>query len=216
MIQRGVSFGDIHSFHDLNLILSEYEISPAEPKTSYIDIPGGDGSLDLTEAHGEVKYSDRDITFTFTVSPYDITPIEEKKTQIANALNGLRCKITLDKDAEYYYLGRVTVDKHQRDKKIKKITISARVAPYKYKQDVTEVSVSLTESASLLSLYNGRKTVIPVVECTGSATIVFRDLTFSVGTGSQRVLNFYLTEGENQMLVSGNGTLTISYQEGEL
>ena len=71
MIETGISFGGIHSFYDLNLILSGSEIPPAKPKTTYVDIPGGDGSVDLTEANGEVKYYDRDCKFIFTMNPSD-------------------------------------------------------------------------------------------------------------------------------------------------
>ena len=56
MISKGISFDNIHSFYDLNLILSGVEITPAKPKTNYVDIVGGDGSIDMTEAHGDVKF----------------------------------------------------------------------------------------------------------------------------------------------------------------
>ena len=45
----GVLFGDKHSHRDWQLLLnSRPEISSPVPKTNYIDIPGGDGILDLT------------------------------------------------------------------------------------------------------------------------------------------------------------------------
>ena len=71
---KGIQFNDIHSYYDLNLILSVVNIPPAQPKTNYVDLPGGEGSLDLTEALGEVKYNDRDCTFTFTMNPTDHLP----------------------------------------------------------------------------------------------------------------------------------------------
>ena len=44
----GITFGEKHSFNDWRLLLSERpNISPPEVKTDYIDIPGGDGSLDF-------------------------------------------------------------------------------------------------------------------------------------------------------------------------
>ena len=57
-IYKGIYFDDLHSFHDLNLILAPFVPTPAEPKEKYIDITGGDGSLDMTEALGEVKFKD--------------------------------------------------------------------------------------------------------------------------------------------------------------
>ena len=103
MIETGVSFGDIHSFYDLNLILSLPDISPAIPKTNFVDLAGADGSLDLSEAHGEVKYQDRTHKFTFTMNPADDlseAAWEAKKTEVSNRLNGRACRITLDKDPD--------------------------------------------------------------------------------------------------------------------
>ena len=52
MIETGIYFDNIHSFYDLNLVLSKVEISPAKPKTSYVDIPGGNGSIDFVLSFG--------------------------------------------------------------------------------------------------------------------------------------------------------------------
>lgn len=139
---KGITFGEIHSYRDLNLILSKVEIAPAKPKTNYIDIPGGDGSVDLTEAHGEVKYYDRECKFTFSMNPSgDLSEAawEAKKTEVSNALNGNKFKITLDKDAEFYYLGRCEVNEYLSNKRLRQIVVAATVEPYKYKQEETEV-----------------------------------------------------------------------------
>lgn len=147
MIETGMSFGDIHSFRDLDLILSSVEIPPAKPKENFVDIPGADGSIDMTEALGEVKYSDRTgAKFTFYMNPAgDLSEDawEAKKKEISNSLNGLRCNITLDKDPDYYWQGRCTVNEHASNKKLRKFVVGARLAPYKLKNDVTRVFVPL-------------------------------------------------------------------------
>ena len=147
MIEKGILFGNLHSFWDLDLILAEAIIPPASPKETYVDIPGADGSVDMTEAHGEVKYSDRTgAKFTFYMNPAgDLSDAawEEKKTQISNLLNGLRCNITLDKDPDYYWQGRCKVNDHASNKKLHKFVVGARLAPYKLKNDVTNVFVPL-------------------------------------------------------------------------
>ena len=151
-IAKGVSFDDIHSFYDLNLIFAGAEIPPATPKENYIDVPGADSSLDFTEALGEVKFNDRSgCKFTFTMNPEgDLSDeaFEAKKTEISNLLNGTVRKITLDKDPDYYYYGRCTVNGYAQNKKIKQFVISAKVKPYKYKQKETVFSVDLSKKAS--------------------------------------------------------------------
>lgn len=220
MIETGVLFNNIHSFFDLNLILSSVEISPAKPKTTYVDIPGADGSLDLTEAHGEVKYSDRTIKFTFTMNPAsDLSERawEEKKTEVSNTLNGLACRITLDKDPDYYWQGRCSVDSYKTNRRVRQFVIAATVRPYKRKQSETVASFALSSTAQTVNLRNARKSVCPVITCTNDgAKIVFNGNEFSFNAGTHKNLNIRFTEGNNEMTISGTGQVTFTYQEGDL
>jgi phage-related protein len=214
---NGICFDDVHSFDDLNLVLSKKDIPPAAPKTTYIDIPGADGSLDLSETHGEVKYKDRDCTFTFTMHPGDTTDWEEKKTEISNLLNGKVCKITLDTDEDYYYQGRCTVSKYLQDRKLKQFTVTAKVKPYKFKQEVTVVTVPIDGTEKAVNLNNGRKAVSPSIECTNDNTVIsFGGATFNLSAGTHKLLDIQLKEGINTLTISGTGTVTFRYQEGDL
>lgn len=213
----GIQFGDVHSFNDLNLVLTKATIPPAKAKTNYVDVPGADGSLDLSDTHGEVKYSDRDCTFNFSVLPSDDTDFETKKTEISNLLNGKVCKITLDTDEDYYYQGRCSVNEHLQNGNLKKFTITAKVRPYKFKQYVTKMTVNLTEATKTVVLTNGRKSVAPSIECTNDNTVIsFGDATFNLSAGTHKILDIMLVEGENTLTVSGTGSVTFSYQEGDL
>lgn len=217
MIETGIYFGDIHSYYGLNLILSSVDISPASPKTNYIDIRGADGLLDLTEAHGEIRYKNRDCTFTFTINPSETLNFEEKKTQVANALNGKHFRITLDKDSDYYYSGRCTVNSYKQDKNLKQIVISATVEPYKYKQKPTVIAYKLDAEARQYILVNDRKSVVPTITTIKPTTIEFNGNVFELGIGTHRILEICLVEGENVLsIASDGGTITFTYQEGEL
>ena len=217
MIETGVKFGNIHSFYDLNLILAPFTPTPATPKTSYIDIQGGDGSLDLTEAHGETKYKDRDFSFTFTVNPSETMTFDEKVTQVSNALNGKRFEIVLERDAAYYWQGRCIVNNYAQDKNLKQIVVKATVQPYKLKRNATVVPVALTGGEQIINLKNGRKSVVPTIECTNDNTVVvFKDGTYTLNAGTHKILDVQLVEGSNVLKVTGEGMITFNYQEGEL
>lgn len=221
MIERGIKFDDLHSYYGLNLILSKVEIPPAVPKGEYIDLPGGDGSLDLSEVHGEVKFYDRECKFTFTMNPAsDLSDgaYEEKKTEVSNALNGKRFeKITLDKDSDFYYQGRCKVDQYLSDRRIRQIVVTARLKPYKMKQDKTVSIFALTSTEQMVNITNSRKTVVPVITCTDNNTkISSGSLTKTLSSGKHEILDFQLKEGDNIFKVSGSGTLTFEYQEGDL
>ena len=211
---KGIWFNDVHSYTDLHLILSSVDVPPATVKTSYVDNPGGDGSWDLTEAKGKVNYKNRECKFTFSVLPTD--DFEQKKTEVSNLLNGRRFKIVLDKDPEYFWEGRCTINKYESKKMVRKIVVSASVAPYKYKTEETSVKVALSATPQDVILTNGRKAVSPTIICTGNAKIVADGAEYSVGEGTHKILNIQLTEGGTEVTVSGSGTLTFVYQEGDL
>lgn len=214
---KGIYFDDVHSFYDLNLILAPFVPTPAEPKTNYIDITGGDGSLDLTEGLGEVRYKDRNFEFTFSVNPSDKMTFDEKVSQVSNALNGKKCKITLDRDPEYYWEGRCTVNKYAQNKALKQISVKATVRPYKLKQNQTVASFELATAEKEITLKNGRKSVVPEITCTNdNVTVVFGNITETLSAGTHKVLDIYLKEGNNNLKVLGSGTITFTYQEGEL
>lgn len=214
---NGVYFGEIHSFRDLNLILAPFAPTPATPQTNFLTVPGRDGHLDLTEANGEVKYNSREFLFTFTVAPGDALTFDERASMVANALNGLRCRITLDRDPDFYWVGRCVVDKYTQDKNIGKIIVKATVDPYKLKQSLTVATFDLTEDEQEVTLVNGRMASVPSIECTDDGTtVVFGGTTHTLNARTSKILDIRFTEGSNVLKLSGNGTITLRWQEGAL
>ena len=215
---RGTDFGGVHSFRDLHLVQAAVDVQPAEPKTNFIDIPGADGSKDFTESPaGRVVYNTREITWTYKLYPGDSWVT--KYAQVSNAINGKSCRITLDDDPDYYYQGRVSVDKHAADGILHTITVIATCQPYKLRQSETTQSANLTTSYSTIVLDNDRKPVTPMITVSAATTLQWKDNTFSLAAGTHRLLGIMLEEGVNQLQAktdAGTGTIKIVYQKGAL
>lgn len=220
MIAKGIKFNNIHSWDNLNLVLSGSEIPPAKPKTNYVDIPGGNGSVDLTESHGYIYYYDRDCKFTFTMNPTNDlsdSAFEEKKTQISNLLNGKVFNICLDKDEFYYYSGRCEVSEYLSDKRLRQIVVTAKVKPYKLKVIETLVITTLSSTLQQITLKNGRMKVVPEIVCSNdNTTIIFNSKTITLNAGTHKILDIELVEGDNILQVQGIGTIKFKYREGAL
>jgi hypothetical protein len=220
VIERGVYFGDIHSFRDLNLVLAPFDYTPAQPKFNFIEIPGGNGSIDATESTGEITYSDREFEFVFSVFPNDNLTFEERQTLVANAINGKRCNIILEKDPDYFWAGRVWVDKYASNKRLKQINVTARVAPYKLKRQETVIKATLTGEAQTIILPNECKRVCPAITlgASSTATIVYRSISIPLTESGQTVkaLDLQLLKGDNILTVTGQGEITFTYREGAL
>lgn len=221
MIETGVLFDDIHSYRDLNLVLAPFVLPPAKLKTNYIDVPGRDGSIDATEATGKATYSDREFSFTFTVFPKDDLTFEERQTVVSNALNGKRCKITIEKDPEYYLEGRCTVNEHSANKRLRQIVVGVRTAPYKLKQHKTVFSFDLDNNdTKTIILPNSKKWVVPTIETSNTVSVSFNDYNKEYPSGSWKDLNICLVNGDNVLTIkrmnNSSTTIKFTYQEGDL
>lgn len=129
---RGVTFGNKHSYRAWGLLLkSRPYISPPEPKTKLIEVPGTDTVIDLTEnLTGKVHYGLREGKFEFYVVG-GRSKWSAVYSAVLNAVHGQRLKIVLDDDPNYYWIGRVAVDEWESDKKTSTIVLTAQLEPYK-------------------------------------------------------------------------------------
>ena len=215
---KGTDFGGVHSSRDLHLVQAKVDVQPAKPKTKFIDIPGADGSKDYSESPaGRVVYSTRKITWTYKLYPGD--DWAAKYTEVSNAINGIACRITLDDDPDYYYQGRVTVDKYATDSILHTITVVATCQPYKLWQSESKASDSLTTAYKTLLLTNNRMRVVPTITVTADTTLLWHGNTFSLSPGTHKVLDIELTEGANYLqakTTSGTGSITVAYRKGAL
>lgn len=234
----GVTFGTKHSYRDWGLLLkSRPVISPPSPKTVYVDIPGSDGIIDLTESlTGDVKFDNRTITCEFVVLDAR-NRWSDIYSEIMDYLHGQRMKVRLDEDPTYYYEGRLQVNEWKSDKVTSTITIEGDVEPYKMEmfssleewewdsfnfetgiiRDYKEIRV---DESLTFTIEGRRKSVVPsftVASDDGSGLQVrFNGTTYDLPDGTSRVLNIVIKNGTNTLYFTGNGTVSIDYRGGRL
>lgn len=221
-----VQFGDYLSYYDLHLIMESYDIPPAEPKTSFIELPGGDGSIDTTEALGLILYKNRNATWTFIYDPnhsynwdseYNVNWRVAKEV-VSSALNGKKMRIVMDNDLEHYWVGRLTVSSYESDNNFLRITVTAVLDPYKYHD--AEVTYELSANQVLeTSLHNEYRSVLPHVTTTGRITIRTATGSYATSAAEDVVFSgFRFVQGDNAFTItaSDDAVVTIKYQEGQL
>jgi hypothetical protein len=217
MIMKGITFGNYHSYNAFQLILAAKTIGTPSPKTEVIDIPGGDGVLDLTEFFGEPKYGNRNLSFEFSsvVIPEDFMSLF---SMVQNALHGKKMKITLDDDPGWFYMGRISVSEWKVDRNIGKLTIDCDCEPYKYQISPTVVNRSISGTSTII-LENSRKRVVPEVKVTSSSglTVTFGSgSVWTLASGSYLLPELELVEGDNPVTVTGTGSITFTYTQAAL
>ncbi len=208
---KGIKFGNYHSYNDFSLILSQKTIGAPSPKVEAIEIPGGDGVLDLTDFFGEVKYNNRNLSFDFsTIIPQ--ADFLDLFSQIQNAIHGQKMQIVLDDDPEWYYIGRVTVPEWKTEKSIGKITIDCDCEPYKVKIAETVISAAVSGETTVI-LPNSKKTVVPTIDITGEVNLTYGVNFYALSEGRYDLPAVKLATGNNEILLSGAGTATFTYRE---
>jgi phage-related protein len=215
---KGITFGNLHSYDDLNLILQPgKEIGSPEVKVRKIDIEGADGSLDYTDFFGEPKYEDVTHKFSFaTIVPQ--AQFLSLFSTVKNALHGKKMRIILDDDPLFYYMGRIKVSSFTNEKNVGMISMECDCEPYKYKLAKTVVSRAVTGTQAI-TLTNGRKRAVPevTIAAEGSLNIVFQGSNiWDLGSGSYTLPELELVEGVNTVTVTGTGTITFTWQEANL
>lgn len=132
--EHAIQIGDKHTYDDWHLIPSPIPIiTPAVPKYSFTDIPGMNGSLDLTETLQDyIAYQNREGSWTFYVENDKEETWAELLSIIANDTAGRRLKIVLEDDPNWYYMGRVSVNTWASEQIASKITLNYILEPFKY------------------------------------------------------------------------------------
>lgn len=211
---KGVTFGDLHSYSDLKLILTKKEIGSPAVKENKIDVPGADSFLDLTDFFGEPKYEDLTHRFEFS----SIVPQSEFLSlfsTIKNALHGKKMRVILDGDPLFYYMGRLHVSSFTNEKNVGVVSIEAVCEPYKYKLEKTVVSVAV-DGTQTITLTNARKRAVPEITTTAAMTIDIGTATWAVGAGTFTIPELELIEGKNTINITGTGTIKFTWREAGL
>lgn len=140
---NGVVVSSKNTWDDWHLAPSSRPVfSPPAQKTRFLDIPGADGFLDMSDAlTGYPIYDNRQGSFEFIVinesdglsAPgTDYGLWHQRYTEIMEFLHGKELRAILEDDDGYFYEGRFAVNQWASEEERSKITIDYNVKPYKY------------------------------------------------------------------------------------
>ena len=131
IIESGRTADNMFRIEELGLRAHSYSIEPPQLQTNYIEIPGRDGALDLTEALGKLSYRNRTVKFSGLFNgPEDL--FHSVISEIMNRFDGRYIKAVFDPDREHYWTGRCTVTHEYIEKEVYGVTFTLIADPFKY------------------------------------------------------------------------------------
>lgn len=239
----GLSYEDFtvwaNTWSDWHLIPSS-RLSIAHPTfvSKFIEIPGADGMLDLTEyLTGRPVFGQRQGTLDFFVANF-IENWETIRDKMVRVLHGKKIKMRLMDDPTYYYDGRFTVGQWQSGADHSSIQISYQLDPYKLKickegsvpqlwdtfnfetdydyYTVMSPNITVSGTAKTFYIYAGDYAFAPTVTwVSGSVTASFGGVSKTLSSAGSQVLG-NTHSGQNTLTVSGTGSIKIEWRGGSI
>lgn len=232
--EHSVIFGDKNSWTDWHLIPTSRPVfNPPEVKTNYVDIPGMDGGIDISEIlSGHPVYKNRTGSFEFIVDP-DWKTWSVVYSEIANYLHGKKLRAILTDDPTYFYEGRFSISAWKSSAQYSSITIDYDVEPYKlnvigtldewlwdpfnFETGVIQYYKQLEISGSqTFTIIGTNRIASPIFTATSDMTATFNGSTYTIPKGTHKIYGLSFVNGVNTITISGNGTLSIDYRGGSL
>lgn len=196
-------------------LLSDVRIGAPEKKTNYVDIPGADGSLDMSDyPQGRPTYKNRNISFRLFRHTDEVT-FDRIVTCLRQQYHGRKVQLVLPNDCNHYFQGVMSIgDTANYHSCVIPVTVNAE--PYKLQLDETEVTVAVAGSKQI-SLYNECKPVCPAISTTADINLAFGSSSVAVSAGTNILVpSFVLDGGYTDVAITGTATVTFTYQEGTL
>lgn len=232
---HSITIGDKNTWDDWHLIPATRPLfNPPTVKENMVNIPGGDGVLDLTASlAGRPTYNNRTGSWTFYVQN-GFKDWSTLYSEIMVYLHGQTFKAILEDDPAYFYEGRFSVNQWKSDKDYSQIVINYNVGPYKKEVNNTgsdwlwdpfNFETGIIRNYKNLSVLMTLTVVvegdimdsIPVIIASASGMqVTYEGNTYNLAKGVNTIPQIVLHSGENTLVFTGQGTITIENTGGRL
>lgn len=232
---HSITIGDKNTWDDWHLIPTTRPLfNPPTVKTNIIDIPGGDGVLDLTTAlAGRPTYNNRTGSWTFIVQNgfKDWTSLY---SEIMVYLHGQKFRAVLEDDPAYFYEGRFFVNQWKSDKDWSQIVIDYNVGPYKKTIDNTGSdwlwdpfnfetgiirnyrNLSVLTTLTVVVIGDMMDSVPIIIASESGMKVTYEGTMYNLERGANTIPDIVLHSGENTLVFTGPGIITIENIGGRL
>lgn len=229
-----VRIGDYSLYEKWGLKLLSVEVGSPDADTKFKDVPGRNGDIDLTEAlTGFTTYKNATMKLAFDFADGDYGTWIRRGSDLFNTIHGKREKIILGNETTFFYEGRISVDTEKINKQFSKVEIEINRDPYKYEKyssiedwlfddfsfedGIIREYKDLAVNGTLELHIPGRSMpVIPEFDCSVAMQVTYNNVTYNLPAGRSKAPDILLREGDNILIFTGTGTVSVDYRGGSL
>lgn len=187
---------------DYGLDLQSYAITAAKRKQYLVDVPGGDGQLDLYKGMFPARYEPRTLTAVFRPVGNNVWQIVD---DLVNALEGHYVNIVMPDKPNYYMTGSVHIAS-AGCKPDEDITVTAVCMPWRYAAQEIVLQIQESDAEVQYTWYNnGTREAVPTVTVTGEALITAGTTSLALSAGTYQL---------TPLTIPGYGSITVSISGG--
>lgn len=200
-MNESLVFAGYDTLNDLGLtMLQAPSLDPPEPKTNLVDIPGGDGTVDLSEFSGDVRYNDREMEFQFLLNGRTPDAIHREVTDILRKFHGVRSEFELSFDPGFTYTGRASVTESPNLYHGGTLTLKITADPYKH--GGTETWKVNAAGGIAVIIPCGRRRWSPAFQVERETLVSFEGKSWTLPPGTSRITELYLNPGDNVLVLN--------------
>jgi hypothetical protein len=207
--------------------------NPPKVKTHYVDIPGRDGLIDLSEVvTGRPMFDNRTGSFEFYVDR-DFKNWIDLYSELLKQFNGRQLMAILEDDPKYYYFGIFSVNIWRSEAARSSIVIDYNVDPYKitlqsstddwiwdtfnFETDnvIVHSNIAIDAEKTILVI-GGSMPVIPTIVASTPMVAIFKGKEYLLKVGENYLNGILIQNGENTITFIGTGTVDIRFKWGRL
>lgn len=214
---NGTTYNSLSDF-GLAIQNTDYVGMPVQDKSHRVYVPGRPGPLDLDETvFGGTSFLYRPISIHFG-GMRETETWDSVISTLRHLFEGKNVKLTFATDPDYYWTGKAEIDRFGHQRQLGEFDFNIPEAfPYKYKVAETSYDVVAAYNGRIVTCENAMLDVVPTFQSTGTVTVTYGDVTHQITSGQQLSWkDIVFHEGENEIILTGSGTVTITYREGVL
>lgn len=205
-------------------------ITVPEKKKNKVSVPFQNGTHDFSTIYGSQAYEERELNYVFQIRGRNTRDMEGKQQQVLNwLLNSQKQVLQDDYLPGLYFMAECEVAEPDDLNFILDLSVTFMAYPFKYGEhtegsDIWDTFNFLTDYAQVtkfnitgskrITLWNpGSTPVSPSIIASSNMEIIKSGVSYSISKGESNDWKFLLDIGENNMNVTGNGSIEFIFRK---